>query len=706
MSIKTSILLRVRIAFLVIFVFAAGILYRVGKVQYVEGNEWRQLGQTISLKVNDIKATRGNIYADNGALLATSLPFYQVAFDPYLASEGLYKSNIDSLCWLLADHYGDQTAWQYKKKINDARNEKRRYLVLSRKEIGYQEKKKMESWPIFREGRMKGGVIFEKVERRFLPFSHLGLRTIGSVNADDRGTVGLEYSFNRQLAGQNGKVLTQKMAGGGWKPIYDGTEVRPIDGLDIETTIDINIQDISETALLKALEQHRADYGVAVVMEVSTGEIKAMSNLSRNKEGRYYERYNYAVGSQGSREPGSTFKLASMIALLEETGMSLMDTVDTGDGSMSFFNEVMKDHKPGGYGVLTLQEVFEYSSNIGVAKLITNEFGSNPDKYIHYLNEIGLSQPLGFQMIGEGKPYIKTPEDSTWSGTTLPWMSHGYELKMTPLQTLSLYNAVANNGKMIQPLIVKSVRKADKVVERYKTRILNDQICSKATLKKLEIMLEGVVERGTAQNINNTKYKVAGKTGTAKKVKNGRYTADYYTSFVGYFPAEAPRYSCIVVIDEPKGYHIYGSDVSAPVFKDIADKIYAMEIELHDTDIAMEGDHEGTFPVIRSGKQDELVYLCNELGISNHSKADDYPWVKTDVIGNAVFWTKNTVNAEKMPDVRGMTLRDALYVLENVGLDVEVKGRGRVKEQSIYPGTKLINNISASKAGKITITLG
>ncbi|MFT4737338.1 MAG: cell division protein FtsI (penicillin-binding protein 3) [Cyclobacteriaceae bacterium] len=691
MSVKASILLRVRIAFLVVFVFAAGIIYRVVTVQYVEGDQWRALGQSIGLKVMDVNATRGNIYADNGALLATSLPFYQVAFDPYLPSDGLYKSNIDSLSYLLSQHFGGLSQWQYKKKMDDARKNKRRYLILSRQEIGYQDKKLIEEWPIFREGRLRGGIIFEKVEKRFLPFSHLGLRTIGSVNADNRGTVGLEYSFNRQLAGTNGKAIYQKMSGGGWRPIYDGTEVRPVDGLDIETTIDINIQDITETALLQALSKHKADYGVAVVMEVATGEIKAMSNLSRNSNGRYYERYNYAVGSQGSREPGSTFKLASMIALLEESNMKLSDTVDTGDGSYHFFNEVMKDHKPGGYGVLTLQEVFEKSSNIGVAKLINAQFGHEPEKFISYLNSIGLSQPLGFQMIGEGKPYIKTPSDSSWSGTTLPWMSHGYELKMTPLQTLSLYNAVANDGKMIQPMIVKSIKKADKTVENYKTKVLNKRICSDATLQKLHVMLEGVVERGTAQNISNTKYKVAGKTGTAKKVKNGRYTSNYYTSFVGYFPAEAPRYSCIVVIDEPKGYQIYGSDVSAPVFKDIADKIYAMEIELHDEEIIQMAGQEGIFPVIRSGHQEELTYLLNQLGISNHSKAQDYPWVKTSVSGNAVFWNKNPVEDQKVPDVRGMTLRDALYVLENAGLEVATDGRGRVKKQSIYPGTKVLD---------------
>ncbi len=692
MNIRTSILLRVRVAFLLAILFTGGIVYRVVNVQYVEGESWRKLAQTIGLKIMKTPATRGNIYSDNGSLLATSLPFYQVAFDPFLSDDGLYKTHIDSLCYLLSDFYNDMSAVEYKRRINQARVDGRRYMIINRKEIGYQEKKLMESWPIFREGRMKGGIIFEKVERRFLPFSHLGLRTIGSVNAENRGTVGLEYSFNRHLAGRDGKALYQKMAGGGWKPIYDGTEIRPVDGYDVETTININLQDIAESALLKALIRHQADYGSVVLMEVASGEIKAMSNLSRNRQGHYYERYNYAVGNQGSREPGSTFKLASMIALFEDSKTNLGDSVDTGDGELEFFDQVMKDHKPGGYGVLSVQEVFEKSSNIGVAKLITEHFGSDPQRYIDYLNELGLSQPVGFQMVGEGKPYIKQPSDSTWSGTTLPWMSHGYELKMTPLHTLTLYNAVANGGKMIQPIIVKSIKDADRPLERYETRVLNDKICSKTTLKKLQTLLEGVVSHGTAQNISNTKYKVAGKTGTAKKVKNGRYTNEYYTSFVGYFPAEQPKYSCIVVIDNPKGYQIYGSDVSAPVFREIANKIYATEIETLDNYLTQEGDFSGTFPVIRSGYKDDLSLICNELGISNHSDDENAPWVKTRVAGNAVLWSRNPVQNGAVPDVRGMTLRDALYVLENAGLKVEFEGRGRVIEQSMYPGRRVVGD--------------
>lgn len=688
MSIKRSIVFRVRIAFILTFLVAGAVIFRIVKIQYIEGEKWTDLGQNIGMKVMDVKATRGNIYADDRSLLATSLPFYRLAFDPYLPKSGLYKGSIDSLSYLLSRYYKDLNPTQYKRKINDARKQGKRYITLNRKEIGYQDKKRMERWPIFREGRLKGGVIFEKVEQRFLPFSHLGYRTIGHVDANDRGTVGLEYSFNRQLAGVNGQALFQRMAGGGWKPVYDGTEKRPVEGLDIQTTINVDLQDVTESALLSELQKHEADYGVAIVMEVKTGEIKAISNLSRNSKGDYYERYNYAVGNEGSREPGSTFKLASMIALLEETDIELSDSIDTGNGSLEFFDKTMRDHKPGGFGKLTVQEIFEKSSNVGVAKLINHYFGDNPEKYIDYLKGMKLDQPLDFQMVGEGKPYIKDPSDSTWSGVSLPWMSHGYELKMTPLQMLTLFNGVANDGRMVKPIIVKGIMKADKTVEKFETEVINPKMCSPATLQKLRVMLEGVVERGTASNINHSHYKIAGKTGTAKKVKNGRYVKEYYTSFAGYFPAEAPKYSCIVVIDNPKGFQIYGSDVSAPVFKEIADKIYSLELDLHEIQ-EERTEITGVFPYIKAGNQEELTMICNELGISNHSKGEG-EWVKTDVINHAVYWEQNEVKYGLVPDVRGMTLRDAIYVLENLGLAVEVDGRGRVNTQSMTPGGKVV----------------
>jgi cell division protein FtsI (penicillin-binding protein 3) len=330
---------------------------------------------------------------------------------------------------------------------------------------------------------------------------------------------------------------------------------------------------------------------------------------------------------------------------------------------------------------------------------VSEHFGSNPIRFTDYLKNIGIDKPLGFQLIGEGVPYIKNPTDSTWSGISLPWISHGYELKMTPLQTLTLYNAVANNGKMIQPLIVKAVLKDNKRIETYKSKVLNKKICSDKTLEELKIMLEGVVERGTAQNIRNERYKIAGKTGTAKKVVDGRYTSNYYTSFAGYFPANDPRYSCIVVIDEPQGYQIYGSDVSAPVFKEIADKIYALEIEMHQELPENKLEFAGTFPVIRAGKREELQMLSNEMGISNHASDED-TWVKTSLVNNSIFWKGSDANIDRVPDVQGMTLRDALYLLENAGLQVNVEGRGRVSTQSISPGVKF------SYGATIKINLG
>lgn len=672
-------------------IFSVAIVYQILNIQLRQGDHWKERGKEIGFKYLEVKATRGNILSDNGSLLATSLPFYRIAIDPSVASQEVFNGGIDDLAQNLSRHFGDKPQSYYKRKINNARVGGKKYLVLNQEEINYQDKKEMMGWPIFDRGRMKGGVIFEKIDTRFNPFGYLGSRTIGSIEEEhNRGIVGLEYSFNSQLAGKNGKALYQRIAGGAWKQTYSGTEVRPRHGWDIETTIDVNLQDVTESALLKALKANDADYGAVVLMEVKTGEIKAISNLSKNSKGRYWERYNYAVGSQGATEPGSTFKLASMIALLEETRIELGDTVDTGTGEMQFYNLTMKDHKPGGFGKLTVQEVFEKSSNIGIAQLINEHFGSDPEKFIYYIEKMGLTKPLGFQMIGEGKPFIKSPSDSTWTGVTLPWMSHGYELELTPLHMLTLYNAVANDGKMIKPMIVKSAKNADRTIEEYEPEVINSRICSKGTLKKIKLMLEGVVERGTAQNIKGGHYKIAGKTGTAKKLRNGRYVNQYYTSFAGYFPAEKPKYSCIVVIDSPKKYRIYGSDVAAPVFKEITDKIYAMDLDLHQKFQQASVNTEGIFPVIKSGYSKELQMICDELNVTHKANAE-YGWVKTRLKEDVIQWRENNVEKSMVPDVGGMTLRDAIYLLENKGLKVRIEGHGRVVKQSIWPGSRLVD---------------
>ena len=682
---------------MVIGAFSALSMIQIFILQNEDEGKWAKRAEQIDLQYRTVKATRGNIYSDNGSLLATSLPSYKIAFDPTVASSEIYKNGIDSLSYLLSRHFNDRSRQYYKRKINDARQAGKQYVVLNRRTVKYQDKKKMAHWPIFREGRLKGGIIFEKLDHRERPFSYLGYRTIGFVN-DNQDGAGLEYSFNNYLSGNDGQALYQKMAGGKWRPLYDGSEIKPVDGYDIHTTINVNLQDVTESALLNALEEHDADYGCAILMEVGTGQIKAISNLTKSKKhGDYREIYNYAV--QGLYEPGSTFKLASMMALLEDSNLDLRDTIETGEGAFKFYNQTMRDHKPGGYGTISVQHAFEVSSNIAISKMVYSQFGSDPQEYIDYIHSFGLGQPLGFQMKGEGVPKIKNPEDKSWSGITLPWMSIGYEIELTPLQVLTLYNAVANNGKMIAPIIVRSINKVDQEIESFSSPVIKRNICSSSTLKEVKTLLEGVVENGTARNINNSYYKIAGKTGTAQKIINGRYTRNYNTSFAGYFPADEPKFSCIVIIDSPKGFRQYGSNVAAPVFKEIADKIYALDLELHDTFYAEQSQNEGIFPVIRAGNREDLEFICRELAIPNQSLSSE-DWVKAKVKENAVLWTTDEIAPEVVPDVKGMTLRDAIFLLENHGLTVSHLGTGRIIAQSISPGKKI------KKGSRISLKLG
>lgn len=677
--------------------FAGAIFYRITQIQFVEGEEWRKMSDIINLQYKEVTATRGNIYSGDGSLLATSLPFYRVVIDPSIAQNEVFKSGIDSLSNLLAAFYKDKSSSAYKRMINDARLIGKKYLIINRKQIGYQEKQKMMSWPIFRKGRMSGGVIFEKVDRRYRPFKSLAGRTVGFLNENDYG-VGLEYSFNDHLQGRSGEALFQKMAGGSWKPVHDANDIRPEDGYDVVTTLDVNIQDVAESALLRQLMNKNADFGSVIVMEVATGHIKAIANLQKNKNGNGYgEYYNYAVGEQGLTEPGSTFKLLSVLALLEEGKVSLNDSVDTGNGTYKFYDRTMRDAKYGGHGKISVREAFEKSSNVGISRLVNEHFGVKPSKYMEYIHKTALDKPIEFQIKGEGVPYFKKPGDRNWYGTTLPWMSIGYELKVTPLQTLTLYNAVANNGKMVKPMIVQKITRGSTIKEEFKTEVLRKQIASDKTIKSLQSLLEGVVENGTARNIKNEDYKIAGKTGTAQKLINGRYTQKYYASFAGYFPADQPKYSAIIVIDSPNGFNAYGGDVSAPVFKEIADKIYAQDLQLNegresnpDVNKNMDLIKEG-FPFIQAGLAEELQMICNTFGVSNRYSGEER-WVKSSVVNKSINWRSNKLDELKVPDVTGMTLKDALYILENKGLRVQYSGKGRVKSQSMSPGASIPKN--------------
>ena len=688
MSIKSNILLRVRIAFLVSAIFAFAIIFRIVYLQFIDGEKWRKKADKVSLRYMKLPATRGNIYAADGSLLATSIPFYKLAMDPKVPHDTTFNKGIDSLSIQLSRFFGDLSAQEYKRKIKNARLEKgEKYLILNPQLLTYEDKKMISKWPIFRAGRYKGGAIFEKQERRYHPYGRLlAARTIGFVNENNAGA-GLEKSFNDALAGKSGEALFRKLAGGHWKAIHDEKEILAEHGLDIQTTIDINLQDVAESSLEYHLRKNDAEYGCVMLMEVATGEIKAIANLGKTKSGDYAETYNYAVGKQGLTDPGSTFKLATMMALFEHTSLDLDDSIFCENGSYKIYDLTMKDAKPEGYGNLSVKDIFAKSSNIGVAKLMQNHFKGNANKYVNYIRDFGLDKPIDFQLSGEATPFIKSPSDKSWSGATLYWMSIGYEMALSPIHTLTFYNAVANNGKMIKPIIVKSIYKSNKLIKTFETEVLNEKLCSESTLEKLKKMMEEVVETGTAKNIRTANYRIAGKTGTAQLIKDKTYTKTYYTSFCGFFPADKPKYSCIVVISEPKGFNQMGADVSAPVFKEMADKIYALDAEMNKELAIVDEPKMYDFPVIRAGNNDDLKYLCNEMGISNHGGESE--WVMADISNNAVTWRNRKYIQNLVPDVTGMSLKDALYILENKGLRVVYNGMGKVKTQSLMPGKKI-----------------
>ena len=688
MSIRKSILTRVRLTFLVLVVLAGVLITKIIDIQFVEGERWRSAARDHGLQFMKVKATRGNIFTANGHLLATSLPLYRVAIDPTISADSVFDQQVDSLSLLLASFFQDQTAADYDTLLRTARASGRQYKVLGNRLVTHLEKKQMNDWPLFRLGRSDGGVIFEKKEKRYRPYEPLARRTLGFVNNGKNGLQGrgLEYSFNDYLSGKDGDALYQRIVGGQVKLLDDEiSQVRAQNGMDIQTTLDIDFQQAAGDALEKALIRHDANYGVAIVMEVATGEIKALVNLSDSEEG-YIENYNYAVASQGVAEPGSTFKLASLMALLEETNISTQDSVNTTlEGEYEFYEDcIMRDASITGYGMLSVQEVFEKSSNIGVSKLIFRYFSQYPERYLEYLQKFGLTDPLNFQMSGAGEPVVGFPGDATWSGCSLPWMSIGYETKLSPLQLLTFYNGVANGGKLIEPIIVRNIMRGNQVEKPIEARVITAKMCSDRTLFTVKGMLEGVVTQGTAKNIFTEEYAIAGKTGTAHKLQDGQYIDKYYTSFAGYFPADAPKYSCIVVIDDPKVDEKYGGKVAAPVFREIADNIFKKNIR---KPLKPSPQLVDTHPVIRSGNIKDLSLLADAFSL-NHLPLNTHPWVKTRVSGDTIKWVNNNTNSGQVPNVTGMSLRDALYLLENNGLRVKVMGKGRVTQQSLKAGTK------------------
>jgi len=699
---KKEILTRVYLIYFLTCAFCLFIVFKIVIIQYVEGDALREKGNNLTIKYKDIEAVRGNIYDSKGSLLATSLPIYEIRMDlntPALTDE-VFDENIDSLCIMLSNLYHTKSALDYKIELVTARANGARYHLIKRN-VRYNELKAIRDFPIFRLGQYKGGFICEQHNIREKPFRVLASRTIG-YDREDIVSVGLEGAYNVDLKGVDGKRLVQKLSGGDWKPINNRNEIEPKDGYDIYTTIDINIQDVAENALMNELAKHDADHGCVVVMEVATGEIKAIANLSRTSEGTYFEKYNYAIGE--STEPGSTFKLASLMVALEDGFVDLEDSVDTEDGSTRFYENVMYDSHKGGYGTISVQRAFEVSSNVGISKIINDNYSKTPEKFIDRLYQMNLNQLTGIEIKGEGKPIIKNVNDEGWSGITIPWMSIGYEVSQTPLQILTFYNAVANDGKMVKPMFVKEIRDKKKLIKRFETVVLNESICSKNTIQKAQKMLKGVVDNGTAKNLKNADFSIAGKTGTAQ-IANAKYgykyksRKSYQASFCGYFPADNPKYSCIVVVNAPSRNVYYGNLVAGPIFSEIADKIYANSIDIHKKLNTQKHLAHSALPYSKNGNKKDLKKVFQEFNVPIEGREGEADWVITRTKEKSVEFEKRKIVNNLVPNVLGMGLNDALYLLENSGLNVIAKGRGVVKNQSIKPG------INTERGQQIVITL-
>lgn len=697
MSVKKEVLIRLYLVFACFAITAAVIAWKVFQIAIIEGEEWRNKGEKSYVQYREVEAERGNILADDGSLLASSLPYFEIRMDLRAGglTDDIFEAEVDSLAWYLSkyvDRSKSQSSWASKLAQNRQRDN--RYLLIA-KQLSLKELNRLKTFPIFRYGQHKGGLIVQVHSRRVKPFKELAHRTIG-LSRDNAPSIGLEAAYDGVLKGEKGKQLMQKIRPDIWVPIDDLSAVNPKQGKDIVTTINVTMQDIAHQSLSKALKKHNAAFGTAIVMEVETGQIKAIVNLGKTNNGRYVEDYNYAVGM--SAEPGSTFKLAAMMAMLEDGLITVEDSVELNYGRpRSFYGQSMRDAEPHGYVKATAREAFQTSSNVGIAQLADKAY--SPDKggvkFVERLKQFGLSEKTGIEIEGESSPLIKEAYNSEqrWSKTTIPWMAIGYESRLTPLQILNFYNTVANGGQMMKPYLVTEVRDIGKSLKKIKPVVLKKQIADPSTIVEARHLLEGVVELGTAKRYKTDKYSFAGKTGTS--------VIDYYTperkgnkkyqaSFAGYFPADRPKYSVIVVINDPANGSFYGSQVAVPVFRAIADHIYNIDPVFHQTlnETTRPQLAVNDLPVSGAGYTKELEEVFNFFGLRIRKESDGQ-WASIQVRDSALLLTERSLAENTVPDVRGMGLRDALYVLENNGLDVRVNGTGKVRSQSVLPGGKL-----------------
>ena len=650
---------RIYLVAFVVFLMAIAIVVKLTNIQWVEGDYYRKLAKERTVRNFVIPANKGNIYSADGSLLATSIPNYEIRFDAVAPKAEAFEKNLkplaDSLSLLLRKPSGF-----FLNELRKARANKNRYYLVAR-DLSYTEFVKIKGFPLFKLGAYKGGIIIEQETVREHPIGKIAERTIGYERRNSDGThdgKGIEWAYRKYLNGKDGKILKQKIAKGQWKPIRDVNEVDPQDGYDVISTIDVFIQDIAHHALLKQLEEYQADHGCVVVMETKTGKIKAISNLGRDLDGSYYETTNYAYAE--SHEPGSTFKLVDLMILLDDKKIDTSAVFNTYGGIVTYSGKSVRDSHKGGYGKISLARGFEVSSNTVMVQAVYNNYKNNPSQFVNHIDSYGLNKKLGLEFQGEGIPIIPQPTDKNWSNLSLPWMAFGYGVSVTPLQTLTFYNAVANNGEMVKPQIVSEIKQWDKTIKKYDKVVINPKVCSQETILKLKAVLLNVVKKGTGAKLYSKDFSMAGKTGTAQVnyAKNGGSEKYYASSFVGYFPAENPKYSCIVVVHKPNTSknNYYGADVAGPVFKRIAQKIFT------------------------------------DAPSTNEIKNIDRKIQKQETDYDTYYAKSQKQQISIVPNVKGMSGMDAVALFGNLGVKVKIIGVGKVKKQSIQAGESLDKN--------------
>jgi cell division protein FtsI (penicillin-binding protein 3) len=699
MSLKRDILIRASLVYILMLVVGLLIFGKALHLQFFEKDMWAQEeNSTVRHKV--IEPNRGNIYSSDNRLLAVSVPFYEIRMDFKSESftDEIFYDGVDGLSKDLSGLFGDRHWSTYKRDLVRARQKGERYFLVKRN-VSYTQLQKVKHFPIYRLGRFKAGVLYIQSNKRVRPYGLLAARTVGyTMSGNLRSVVGIEGAYESDLKGVEGYRLMRKIRGDIWMPISDANQIEPEDGYDVVTTIDVDLQDVAENALHTQLLRHGADHGTVVLMEVKTGKVRAIANLALGEDGTYREDYNYAIGE--STEPGSTFKLASMIALLEDGYVKPDDIVDVGDGVTYYYGQKMEDSGDEGLGKITVQRAFEASSNVGISMLVNENYKLKPEQFVDRLYEMGLNRKLGIGIRGEGKPNIKYTDSELWSGLSLPWMSIGYEVSMTPLQILAFYNSIANNGTMVKPMFVEEMKSHGKVVRKFQPEVLNNHICSKETLGQVMAMMEGVVNEGTAKNLSNSHYKIGGKTGTAQVSlsKEGYTKSLYQASFVGYFPADNPKYSCIVVVYGPSKHIYYGNLVAGPIFRSVTDRIYVREYEMHDNNVEL-ADQKIQVPYSKSGMREPLENTYSRLGLPLQSGEELGWWVSTKSTPEEMLLSERTIPEALVPNVVDMGLKDALYLLESGGIRVVVNGRGTVRKQSVQAGVRI------SKGMEVTLNM-